>query len=68
MDKHLAILAAGLMISIAPGLATSAGAETGAPAIYKFIRHLGPAGQPARPYLPADKEPDRPYELRRLVE
>lgn len=36
-------------------------------AMYKYIKHLGPAGQPAKPFVPPDKEPDPPYELRRLV-
>jgi mono/diheme cytochrome c family protein len=30
-------------------------------AIYRFIRHLGPAGQPAPAYVPPDKEPKPPY-------
>ena len=37
-------------------------------AMYRFIKHLGPAGQPAKPYVPADQEPERPYELRQLVQ
>lgn len=37
-------------------------------AMYKFIKFLGPAGEPARPYVPPDQEPTPPYELRRLVE
>jgi len=37
-------------------------------AMYRFIKHLGPAGQPAKPYVPADQAPDRPYELRQLVQ
>ena len=36
-------------------------------AMYKYIRHLGPAGQPAPQYLPPDREPNPPYELRQLV-
>ena len=36
-------------------------------AMYQYIKHLGPAGEPAKPYVPADKEPDRPYEVRQLV-
>ncbi len=32
-------------------------------AIYRFIRHLGPAGNPAPAYLPPDKEPEGPYVL-----
>lgn len=30
-------------------------------AIYRYIRHLGPAGQPAPAYLPPDKEPKPPF-------
>jgi mono/diheme cytochrome c family protein len=30
-------------------------------AIYRFARHLGPAGQPAPAYVPPDKEPKPPY-------
>jgi mono/diheme cytochrome c family protein len=30
-------------------------------AIYRFIRHLGPAGEPAPAYVPPDKEPKPPY-------
>jgi len=30
-------------------------------AIYRYIRHLGPAGQPAPAYLPPDQEPKPPY-------
>lgn len=29
--------------------------------IYRFIRHLGPAGEPAPAYLPPDKQPQGPY-------
>ena len=36
-------------------------------AMYKFIRHLGPAGQPAKPFVPADQEPEKPYEVRQMV-
>jgi len=32
-------------------------------AIYRFIRHLGPAGKPAPNYLPPDQEPPQPYIL-----
>ena len=32
-------------------------------AIYRFIRHLGPAGEPAPNYLPPDQEPPQPYIL-----
>ena len=30
-------------------------------AIYRYIRHLGPAGQPAPAYLPPDQTPKGPY-------
>lgn len=30
-------------------------------AIYRFIRHLGPAGQPAPAFVPASQEPEGPY-------
>jgi mono/diheme cytochrome c family protein len=30
-------------------------------AIYRFLRHLGPAGEPAPAWVPPDREPDGPY-------
>jgi mono/diheme cytochrome c family protein len=36
-------------------------------AMYRYIISLGPAGQPAPPFVAADKEPPAPYEVRRLV-
>lgn len=30
-------------------------------ALYRFVRHLGPAGKPAPAYLPTDKMPPQPY-------
>ena len=30
-------------------------------AMYRFVRHLGPAGKPAPAYLPPDKTPPQPY-------
>ena len=30
-------------------------------AIYRFVRHLGPGGEPAPAYVPPDKEPKPPY-------
>lgn len=30
-------------------------------AMYKFIKHLGPAGEQAPAYLPPDREPPQPY-------
>ncbi|MFO0697792.1 MAG: hypothetical protein U0236_01070 [Nitrospira sp.] len=32
-------------------------------AIYRFIRHLGPAGEPAPAYVPPDQEPKQPFIL-----
>ncbi|MGC4095888.1 MAG: hypothetical protein QM706_02115 [Nitrospira sp.] len=32
-------------------------------AIYRFIRNLGPAGEPAPAYVPPDQEPPKPYIL-----
>lgn len=32
-------------------------------AIYRFIRHLGPTGDPAPAYVPPDQEPRQPYIL-----
>jgi len=32
-------------------------------AIYHFVKRLGPAGNPAPPYLPPDQEPTGPYVL-----
>ena len=37
-------------------------------AMYKFIKRLGPAGEPAKPFLPPGKEPSPPYEVRQLVQ
>ncbi|MDE3020199.1 MAG: cytochrome C, partial [Nitrospirota bacterium] len=30
-------------------------------AMYRFIKHLGPAGEPAPSYLPTDQQPPQPY-------
>lgn len=30
-------------------------------AFYQYVRQMGPVGEPAPPYLPADKEPKPPY-------
>jgi len=30
-------------------------------AMYQYVKSLGPAGQPAHPYLTPDKEPKQPY-------
>jgi mono/diheme cytochrome c family protein len=32
-------------------------------AMYQYIRQLGPAGEPAQPYLPPDREPKPPFIL-----
>src|SRR5262245_59964753 len=36
-------------------------------AMYKFIKHLGPAGQPAPAFVPPDKDPAPPYETLQVV-
>jgi cytochrome c2 len=36
-------------------------------AMYRFITSLGAAGQPAPAFVPPDREPPAPYEVRRLV-
>ena len=36
-------------------------------AMYQYIRHLGPAGEPAPDFVAPDKEPKPPYESRQLV-
>ena len=36
-------------------------------AMYQYITHLGPAGNPAPDFVPPDKEPKPPYETRQLV-
>src|SRR4051812_45691988 len=36
-------------------------------AMYRYIVSLGAAGQPAPAFVPADKEPAGPYEVRRVV-
>jgi mono/diheme cytochrome c family protein len=37
-------------------------------AMYRYIKSLGPRGEPAKPYVPPDQEPTPPYELRQLVQ
>jgi mono/diheme cytochrome c family protein len=37
-------------------------------AMYQYIKHLGAAGEPARDYVPPDKDPKPPYEARQLVQ
>jgi hypothetical protein len=36
-------------------------------AMYRYIRSLGRAGQPAPAFVAADRDPAPPYEVRRLV-
>lgn len=36
-------------------------------AMYQYIRHLGPAGEPAPDFVPAGQEPKPPYESRQFV-
>jgi mono/diheme cytochrome c family protein len=36
-------------------------------AMYSFIKSLGPAGQVTPDFVPADKDPPPPYEVRRFV-
>ena len=37
--------------------------EADSRAIYRYIRHLGPAGGAAPEYVPADREPPPPFAL-----
>ena len=37
-------------------------------AMYQFIKHLGPAGQPAPRFVPPDQDPKPPFEDRRVVQ
>jgi hypothetical protein len=30
-------------------------------ALYRYVRHMGPAGKPAPAYVPPDKTPPQPY-------
>ena len=36
-------------------------------AMYQYIKHLGPAGEPAPDFLSPDKEPKPPYDWRQIV-
>ncbi|HET7157501.1 MAG TPA: cytochrome C [Burkholderiales bacterium] len=36
-------------------------------AMYRYMKHLGPAGQPVPLFVPPDKEPPRPFETRQIV-
>ena len=36
-------------------------------AMYQYIKHLGPAGEPAPDFVTPDKEPKPPYEARQLI-
>ena len=44
-----------------PYFSLNAMAEPDVRAIYRYVRHLGAAGQPAPKFLSADKEPPQPY-------
>ena len=44
-----------------PDFAVRAMTEDDRRAIYRFVRSLGPAGQPAPAYLPPDQQPKPPY-------
>jgi mono/diheme cytochrome c family protein len=44
-----------------PYFSLNAMAEADVRAIYKYIRSLGPAGEPAPKFLPPDREPPQPY-------
>ncbi len=44
-----------------PWWSMAAATEQDLRAMYQYIKHLGPAGEPAQPYLPPDKEPRQPY-------
>src|SRR5690606_475694 len=35
--------------------------ETDLRAVYRFVRHLGPAGKPAPAYVPPERKPQGPY-------
>jgi hypothetical protein len=36
-------------------------------AMFRYVRHLGAAGQPAPAFVPPDRDPSPPYETRQLV-
>jgi mono/diheme cytochrome c family protein len=44
-----------------PWWSTKATTEDDLRAMYRYIRQLGPAGDPAQPFLPPDKEPKPPF-------
>jgi len=44
-----------------PYFSLNAMTETDVRAIYQYMRSLGPAGEPAPNFIPADKEPPKPY-------
>jgi mono/diheme cytochrome c family protein len=44
-----------------PWYSLHAMAEPDLRAIYRFVHHLGPAGEPAPAYLPPNQEPPQPY-------
>jgi mono/diheme cytochrome c family protein len=37
-------------------------------AMYQYIKHLGPAGQPAPEFVPPDQDPKPPYEDRHVIQ
>jgi mono/diheme cytochrome c family protein len=44
-----------------PWFNVNAMSRTDLSAIYRYVRHLGPAGKPAPAYVPPDKTPPQPY-------
>jgi mono/diheme cytochrome c family protein len=44
-----------------PWWSTKATTEDDLRAMYRYIRQLGPAGDPAQPFLPPDKDPKPPF-------
>lgn len=44
-----------------PYFALNAMSQADVRAIYRYIRHLGPAGKPAPAFVPPDKDPSTPY-------
>jgi hypothetical protein len=44
-----------------PYFSLNAMTEADVRAIYKYIRHLGPAGKPAPQFVPPDKQPPQPF-------
>jgi hypothetical protein len=50
-----------------PWWSVHATSEADLRAMYRFITSLGAAGQPVPAFVPVDKEPPPPYEVRRVV-